>query len=769
MNWWRAAPGTVIAVLLAGAPGAPARADSAESHHAAAMDHLRAGRSQEALTELRDALRLDHDHLPSLVQMADLLSASNRVFEAYGVLQHAVAVAPESAEVHALRGRCFSRLDRWSDAREELRRALELDPALLEPYYGLALAESRQGRLADARRHVETFLKRAANDVTALELHASVCFDMKDYEAALAAYSALAKAHPEARSFPRDVGRAQMAAGRYADAAETYRALLVKDPTDREALRALYDASYKRGDYGQAVEALEPLARLEPKNCEPLLLLARSYHRLGRFAEARQRGARCLELEPGHSGAHFLIGWTWLGEGDLQKAKAEFAEALTGDPASVEALYWSATVELRLGGRPAAVRLLEKAVSVDPDHTSARYELARAYAAEGQPEKAAKQFEEFRRLKSREAWKPGAAGPDAAHLEDWISFANYLLGEKKPREALAVLEPARKGAPENAEVLRLTGVAHAEVGEIDLALATYAEAEKRGATALLHWARGTLHRRLGDDARALADLRQALSRALPAREGSQAHVLVASILSEQRRWPEAESDLRKALALDPRSLPALVLLAETLVRSGKPADAAREARRALAAHPDDAAARLALAGAAIAQKLFDDAEVEIARAAQSEGESARVLQARGRLAAARGNVDQAIEALGRAALADPSRGEVLALLGTQYLESRRPSEAAVSFEKATIVDPRDAASWTSLGRIYLAAKRVPAAVGYFEKAVSAAPDDAEARYQLAVALQQAGRAGEAEEAARKAKALGHPAADSLLQSLATRP
>ena len=764
MSRWLTGKGAVLAVLLAGAPGASAVApDSAESHHAAGMDHLRAGRSQEALAEFRAALRLDHDHLPSLVQMADLLSGSDRVFEAYGVLQHAVAVSPGSAEVHALLGRCFSRVGRLPDAREELRRALDLNPELTEPYYGLATVESRQGRLADARRHVETFLKRSPNDAAAAELHASICFDTKDYDAALAAYGTLEKAHPEGRSFLREIGRVQMAAGRYAEAAETYRAVLAKDPADREALRALYDASYKRGDYRQAVEALEPLARLEPKSCEPLLLLARSCHRLARFAEARQRATSCLQLEPGHSGAHFLIGWTWLGEGDLEKAKAEFAQALTSDPGSVESLYWSATVELRLGSRPAAVRLLEKAIAVDPDHTSAHYELARAYAAEGQPDKAAKQFEEFRRLKSREAWKPGGAGPDAAHREDWISFANYLLGEKKPREALAILEPARKESPESAEVLRLTGVAHAEVGEIDAALAAYAEAEKRGPTALLFWARGTLYRRLGDDARALADLRQALSRELPAREGSQAHVVVASILGQQRRWPEAEAELRKALALDPRSLPALVLLAEALAQSGKPADAAREARRALAGHPDDVGARLALARAHLGQQQLDDAATEISRAAQIEGESARVLLARGRLAVARGNVDQAIDALARAAQADPSRGEAFALLGTQYLETRRLSEAAVSFEKATIVDPTDAPSWTSLGRIYLAAKRVPAAVGYFEKAVSAAPDDAEARYQLAVALEQAGRVAEAQEAARKAKALGHPAADSLIR------
>jgi len=772
MSIWLSGKALLVAVLMAGAPGPLARAavdtaDTAESHHAAGMDHLRAGRAPEALAEFRAVLRLDRDYLPSLVQMADLLSASDRVFEAYGVLQHAVEVAPGSAEVHALRGRCFSRLERLSDAREELRRAIELNPDLVEPYYGLAAVESRQGRLADARRHVETFLQRSPNDPAASELHARICFEMKDYDAALAAYRALEKAQPEARRFPREVGRVQMAAGRYAEAEDTYRALVAKDPADRETLRALYEASYKRGDYAQAVEALEPLARLEPKSCEPLLLLARSLHRLASFAEARQRTARCLELEPGHSGAHFLTGWTWLGEGDLSKAKREFEEALKGDPNSTEALYWLATAELRAGSRPVAVRLLEKAVSVDPDYASARYQLAQAYAAEGQPGNAAKQFEEFRRLKSREAWTPGAAGPaDASHVEDWIAFANYLLGEKKAREALAILEPARKAAPDNAEVMRLIAVARTEIGEIEQALAAYADAEERGPTGRLYWGRGMLYRHLGDDARAVADLRRALSGELSAREAGEAHLVLASIFSQQRLWTEAEAELRRAVALDPRGVPAQVLLAETLVLSGKPADAAREARRALADHPDDAGARLAVARAALELKQYDEAAAEIARTAQIEGESARVLLTRGRLAAARGSVDQAIDLLDRAARAEPGRAEAFALLGKLYVESGHVSEAAMSFEKATIVDPTDAASWMGLGRIYLSAKRAPAAVGYFEKAAKAAPDDAEAHYQLAVALEQTGRVAEAEAAARRAKALGHPGADSLLQSLA---
>src|SRR5262249_2940928 len=83
----------------------------------------------------------------------------------------------------------------------------------------------------------------------------------------------------------------------------------------------------------------------------------------------------------------------------------------------------------------------------------------------------------------REAWKsapPGAVDP--SHLEDWTSFATYLLGEKRPREALVALERAAKAAPANAEVLVLTAAAHTETGDVDRALAAYAEAEQLAPT-----------------------------------------------------------------------------------------------------------------------------------------------------------------------------------------------------------------------------------------------------------------------------------------------
>ena len=206
----RAAASLLCAALAMAASG-EAGAQTAESHHAAGMEALRAGQEQQALTEFRAAVRIDRNHLPSLLGMADVLSSGGRVFEAYPVLQHAVSIAPGSAQAHALLGRSLSALGRLKEAREELGRAIQLDPSLTEPYYGVAAVERRLGRFADARRHLQTFLDRSPNDQAARELRAALAVEAKDYDAALAAYRELQSAQPEAPGPAREIARTLMA------------------------------------------------------------------------------------------------------------------------------------------------------------------------------------------------------------------------------------------------------------------------------------------------------------------------------------------------------------------------------------------------------------------------------------------------------------------------------------------------------------------------------------------------------------------------------
>jgi tetratricopeptide (TPR) repeat protein len=717
--------------------------------------------------------------------MGNLLSTHQRFFVAYRLLQRAERVAPESAEVQALLGRCLFRLKKYNEAREDLRRALSLNPDLTEPHLLLAAIESRRGRLVDARQHIEAFI-RGAHGTGAAEARrqlAHISFEMKDYEAALDIYGELLRADPSRMDVQAEIARTLVAAGRYEEAGHAFRAILERNPADQGALLGLFDSSYRRGASDQAIEAMEQLAKLQPQSCNPLINLVRIYLGLDQFQPAQMHAEQCLEIFPEHAVAHHLLGVISLREGDLLPAKRGLERALNSDPNLVEALYRLATVETQLGETESVLRLLEKAISLDGEHEGARYTLAQVYARMDRADDAEKQFAEFRRIQRHRAWDretndieggnvlptPPGELSDTELLGEWIGLAKYLLKEGKPRDALPILLQAQRVLPTDPQAKGLTAVAYSEAGDVDAALAAYAEAEMYNPAAQVFLDRGTLYSRLGEDALALSDIQRALSMGLSALEEARARLLYASLLEQSGESQDAEVELRRVLALNPANAVARAVLASTLLELGKPSEAAAECMRVLAEKPNDGSARLLLALARIQQKQFADARQQIERAARVLGESGPVLLARGKLAVAQGMRRLAIDYLTRAGQVDPSEFEVFYLLGSQFLEEGKWTEAALEFEKVTILTPKHGKSWIKLGQIYLDAGRAQEAIEYFRKAVAVEPKNAEAYYQLAVGLAQTRQFAQAERAALQAETLGHAAARVLLKSFPSPP
>lgn len=768
-------------IVFAGVAATAQLPDTAEARHAAGLKYLQAGKLNRAVAEFRQALRLDPRHVPTLLEMADLLSSRGRVFEAYSFLQQAVGQAPDSDRLHALRGRTLFHMKKFREARQEFHKALELNPGLVEPHFALAVIEGEQGRLAEAQEHIETFIARAQGPQVqqAQEVRARISLQMKDYQTALEAYRALLRAEPEQADILMKIAQALFAAGRYAEAAEAYQAVLARDPEEKEALKGWFEASYKRGAYEQAVEAMQALVKLDRWSCGPLLELVRAYRMLNEFSQARVHAERCLKIVPGHSNAHYLLGRISFQQGELERAKKELQKALQSDPNHVEALYWLATVELKQGLAAPALANLEKAVSLHPDHAGARYALALEYARQGRREEAEKQLAEFRRIKDREKWKsrsgddapslmggPGPGGPvNVQRLDDWTNFGKYLLQEDRPRDALRILQEVREVAPDDSEILWLIAHAYTEMGKIDEALEVYAEAERRAPTGLPFLGRGQVYFRLGEVEAAMADLRRALSFELAPDRATEAHLLLASLLIRKKKYVEAERELRRALELEPENAPARTLLSWTLLKLEKPGEAAAESSRVLGEKPDNASARLSLARALIDQGKLDQASSEITQAAALAGESSQVLLTRGKLAAAQGSHALAISYFEQASHADPSDVESFFLLGQQLAAQGRQPEAATAFKKATIIDSEHAESWMGLGKIYLAGNRLEPAISCFRQAVTAVPNNPEAHYQLALALSRDQQVQAALAEARQAQLLGHGKAEGLLQSL----
>jgi tetratricopeptide (TPR) repeat protein len=110
---------------------------------------------------------------------------------------------------------------------------------------------------------------------------------------------------------------------------------------------------------------------------------------------------RQVELTLNDPGAHVDLGDVYRAEDRLDEALAEYSIASLLDPTNVKALASTAQVHSSAGRDDVAVKLLRRAVSLDPAHLEARYALSRALLRLGLTEDARRELQVFEQLQQK--------------------------------------------------------------------------------------------------------------------------------------------------------------------------------------------------------------------------------------------------------------------------------------------------------------------------------------------------------------------------------
>ncbi|RPJ60650.1 MAG: tetratricopeptide repeat protein [Acidobacteria bacterium] len=240
-------------------------------------------------------------------------------------------------------------------------------------------------------------------------------------------------------------------------------------------------------------------------------------------------------------------------------------------------------------------------------------------------------------------------------------------------------------------------------------------------------------------------------------EDVRSHSKLGIALAGIGRVDEAIAEYRKAMELDPDYADAYSKLGLALARLGRPHEARQQFEKALELFPDSAEAHSNLAALLVGEGKLEES---IGHCEKALAIDAEYPGAHGNLAIAlarSGKTDEAIPHFEKALAADPDSGELHLQLGRLLAEKRRFDEAIPHLEKATAAAPGSAPLHYNLARILAAKGRYDAAVAHLEKVVEIAPDFVQARFDLANALDalsagyaEAGRFGEAVQAARRA-------------------
>ena len=233
--------------------------------------HVRIAQALWSKGELEDArqhfvlgLRQDPGNTGTLLDLSDLLVEMDRWEEAGEKIRRAIELAPEDPAAHFCFGRWLLHRQRDERAIASLKRSLELDPTWPGAHLLLGEAHYRRKELPEACQHLRAELLLRPDEPQMLMDLANLLIDVGETRPAVACLKRLTQLRPEHTAAWQNLGVAHCL----------------------------------RGRYDEGIGALLEALRLDPKNRSILHNIALAHGRLKRFDTALKFTRRGLALQP---------------------------------------------------------------------------------------------------------------------------------------------------------------------------------------------------------------------------------------------------------------------------------------------------------------------------------------------------------------------------------------------------------------------------------------------------------------------------------------
>jgi tetratricopeptide (TPR) repeat protein len=401
------------------------------------------------------------------------------------------------------------------------------------------------------------------------------------------------------QSSPLDLPRALEAfrlrtlRGEFEHALELAHVALSGHPTDPAALAAVGEACFNLARYPKAIRRLQAARIAAPEDLSTAVQLGAALIRADRGREAVAVLGEVVRSPSPPPQAWEFLGQAQLSVGRTQEAGESFRHAEEAGARGAGPAFGAGLVALAQGQPEAAEAAMRRALAHDPEHDAAALTLAQLLRSRGRPAEAAE-------VRGRHAMAVGETADAVAAFREairqaetkpalrgaaWRDLSRALQAREDGPGALAALRRAQALAPNDAALIRQqieTALAVFSPQEALRACARYASL-RPAESATTEWRRFRAYRQLQDTPRAAAALRAAA-----AAQPDEPELLTwqANVLLEQApdaaQVTTAESYLRRALGRRPDDMESLAALAEVCIRQRRWDEAGTHLRRALA-------------------------------------------------------------------------------------------------------------------------------------------------------------------------------------------
>jgi tetratricopeptide (TPR) repeat protein len=544
-------------------------------------------------------------------------------------------------------------------AAEEFKKALALDPNLVEAEANLGLAYQSLSEYDLAVRHLTKALRERPNLLGPTVIVGMDYLKLGSPQKAIPFLQSALKLDPSNREAHQALASAYLGQENIRSAAEEFRQIAVLDSDKSEAW-------FKLGH-----EYLDLAARLAYRGAHLYRESAWGHRFLGdllfqrdRWEDAAQEYRKALGIEPRQSGLRTSLGQTYLHAGKLQEAEAEYHLELQLDSQNELAWLGLANMQVAKGQSTAALESVGKVWEISPEFLAVQrqfpsielpQESAKAFISrlQDEPETAAKHF--------LLAALYVTTNDNALANRQWKSFqADFSAWQQTPNAAAgahADQDPCKahrysRCVDSLQTRKRLTDSERLLLGKMHFTLHQYEAA-----------------------ADALAQVQGATN------ENAEASYWLAR--TYQALGAEAYARLQESF---PDSWRTHQLRAEGYALRQDLDDALKEFQVALQLRPNESELHEALGELYIDHHTDDDAQSELERALALDPSRTHALYLLGRLYVQKRDNEKALSYLQRALRLQPDLAEASSLLGTAYVRLGQFANAVPKLEKAAPLD-----------------------------------------------------------------------------------
>lgn len=628
----------VSVLALAAACSSPEQKLERYSQNAAEL--LAEGDLAKAYIQYQNAIKINEEHVPSLLGLAEIAEQRQDFQAMFGFLQRIVRLDPTQVEAQVKIGKLYLIGSDETTALEQAEKALAIEPENLN---AKALKAGVLMKIGDNAGAVELARDILAKDPANAEAVTVLATDYSvngDYDAALAELDKALAIDPQMAMLQllrihllKKVGRTEEARAGYATLIDLF--------PEQSAYRRVYASELIRDkDYEGAREQLEAIVSIEPDNFDAKLDVIRAVKMASGSAAAEAKLQSYISADPDNSKLKLWLSDFYVSEGDKEKAKDVLNELASGKDQDValQAKNKITTLMLGDGDREGATALINEILEADERNTDAL-----------------------------------------------IKRAAIQIEAEQYDQAIVNLRTALDNSPDSYDAMLLMSAAFEKQDNFSFAQAELAKAyegSKRDAKVANHFARFLLRRKNTSRAE------EVLVSSLASHPGNIENLrLLASIRLVTQNWRGAEevgvlleqAGDKSALASNIKSAAYVGLedfdsVIETLSARSETA-------------PLDTRPLAALVNAYIREERTDEAEALLLRMLETDPENYAAKLSLARVYSVKSDFPKFEAALNSATETNPDRAEAYELLYRSYLGAGRRADAAALIERGLRAAP----------------------------------------------------------------------------------